>query len=582
MGISDYAPNIIQRMTKVFAVAIQKGLSIEAIFREFDKDGDGCVDAKEIQSGIERLNIFCDISEVDSKAVISQFDQDGDGKISLKEFISFFSSRVQQATNERFGKKRLTILGKKFRELINTVVSSGGTIADLFSHFDKDKSGSLTVTEFVDGLRGLKPFQELTEADFEGLVSLLDADGSGEVSLSEFQRFVNASEDGETSSQTKFDVEMQAERIRSVFRNAEKDGISIERAFNYVDKDGSGELSVEEFTQVLKRFKDFSSSEIAQIMSILDTDHSGHISLEEFKSFVENRPKRSSVEIKRNPPQTQSHREVLIQNVHRIAKADGGVDGLVAYLDEDEDGLIGLSSIIRLLRREGVFDLVPELEVRRLLEPMQRGDSVMAVALLRFLEGRELDETSVQVDDVMEEMEKLSAAETDYKFSSDLEIRSLEKKIRSVGRSLAKKGVDVEGLFKSHDTRGSGMIRRSEFIDILSELGLYLLEKGKIMQESVDGDVRRNQLQQVRKLKGGDDSGRHGGALGRKFQSENKNQEFSVIAINNLSLNCVTTILQEHLEAMAMIKSYRQSHKLFALQKILSNSLASEISLFPR
>jgi hypothetical protein len=38
--------------------------------------------------------------------------------------------------------------------------------------------------------------------------------------------------------------------------------------------------------------------------------------------------------------------------------------GLLAYLDNDEDGLIALATLKALLRREDVFDAIPEHQVR--------------------------------------------------------------------------------------------------------------------------------------------------------------------------------------------------------------------------
>ena len=39
-----------------------------------------------------------------------------------------------------------------------------------------------------------------------------------------------------------------------------------------------------------------------------------------------------------------------------------------------------------------------------------------------------------------------------YEFSTDVELHSLEKKMRSVRHTLAKKGVDVEQMFKVYYT----------------------------------------------------------------------------------------------------------------------------------
>ena len=105
----------------------------------------------------------------------------------------------------------------------------------------------------------------------------------------------------------------------------------------------------------------------------------------------------------------------------------------------------------------------------------------------------------------------------EFEFSVDPETRSLEKKLRNLGRTLCKKGMDVEGMFLAVDVRQTGMIRRVEFVEIMSELGLSILEKGKVLddasrqleiQESSSGsgpvssEDRRVQLMQMKRLKG--------------------------------------------------------------------------------
>ena len=53
------------------------------------------------------------------------------------------------------------------------------------------------------------------------------------------------------------------------------------------------------------------------------------------------------------------------------------------------------------------------------------------------------------------------------------------------------------------DPSNSGHVRRTEFIEILSRLGLYLLEQGKVLEQSKAGehDLRQRQLQLIEKVK---------------------------------------------------------------------------------
>ena len=70
----------------------------------------------------------------------------------------------------------------------------------------------------------------------------------------------------------------------------------------------------------------------------------------------------------------------------------------------------------------------------------------------------------------------------------------------------SKRGVDIEKLFKGYDTRYNGMVRRTEFLEVLSKLGLYILEqRDSLAADSKDGDgddpTRRLQQRQLSRLR---------------------------------------------------------------------------------
>ena len=70
--------------------------------------------------------------------------------------------------------------------------------------------------------------------------------------------------------------------------------------------------------------------------------------------------------LKSNPPMSLT--DILIEQFHRISKPDGGIDGLLAYLDQDGDGVVSLNQVIRLCARENVFDLIDRYEAVNILK----------------------------------------------------------------------------------------------------------------------------------------------------------------------------------------------------------------------
>ena len=93
-----------------------------------------------------------------------------------------------------------------------------------------------------------------------------------------------------------------------------------------------------------------------------------------------------------------------------------------------------------------------------------------------------------------------------YSFSAVAEIESVERKIRQVARLAAANGVDVEKLFLKFDKFQTGNIRTTEFMEILTILGMYILENSKVTDsignDSNDNDdVKKSQLSQISNLR---------------------------------------------------------------------------------
>jgi len=100
-----------------------------------------------------------DLTESDKQLLMKQFDRSGDGQISFAEFHSYMKGRSQQVDTHKL-------------------------VQDVFALIDKDGSGSITVQEFQDVLMAL-PVQ-ISESDIDVIVREIDSGGDGEISLHEF------------------------------------------------------------------------------------------------------------------------------------------------------------------------------------------------------------------------------------------------------------------------------------------------------------------------------------------------------------------------------------------------------------
>jgi Ca2+-binding EF-hand superfamily protein len=669
----DYSPNIVQRMTKIFAVAVDNGMNFESIFADFDKDGDGKVTVVELYECLKALGTFNEISQEDASKTLNLFDKSGDGNISLDEFKDFFLKRVQHAQIERrdrlnrrsvrqfidlmasamekgltsaqvfkhFDKdnsgkvsvdeltaglrdlpqfKSLTnnevaaIVGaidngkknsitkeefeafiasqvkridrggdapsapepsvtEKFILLMNAAMKKGLSAAKLFAHFDKDGTGTITVRELSDGLRGLPQFKSLSDADVKALISSIDKDRNGSISLTEFERFVSQ---GSAQLNREF-----VDRVHKIFRKVLSKGISIDQLFAHIDKDKSGSASAREIEDALIKtsaFNDLKPAEIERLIAIMDYDGDEMISIGEFKQFVESGeiPSKPRAVATTSPRQVKSAQpamgELLLRHLRRISEPDGGIAGLLAYLDRDEDGEISVLSFMKMLRREGVLNSMDESDILEFIKPAMsksavrserrdakgaddakgsgeskrdgldrgsanrrrdrdrtvaesksddvEGERIRIVPLLHLLDGTMSDATS-KLDSAkkdLEEDELVERALPEYTFSNDPEIRTIEKKLRNVGHTLARRGFDIESLFRKFDASNSGSIRRTDFLEILSQMGLYILEQGKSL-EAANGanEVVSQQERQVARIRGSDASASQSLASARKY-----------------------------------------------------------------
>ena len=179
LGAEKYLPNIMQRMTKIFASV---SAPLRTIFASFDVRSVGSITSAELKAGLNEIGGFQEVSDADILSITSFFDSDGDGEISLEEFTSYFSDRIKQAKRDMREKKSKR-LQRRIKEIINTVVEGGGTIEQLFRHFDENSDGSITREELSSRLHSIPHFKSLSETDVKDLVYLLDTDNNNVISV---------------------------------------------------------------------------------------------------------------------------------------------------------------------------------------------------------------------------------------------------------------------------------------------------------------------------------------------------------------------------------------------------------------
>jgi Ca2+-binding EF-hand superfamily protein len=142
---------------------------IDSLFRKYDVDNSGAIDLEEFR------NLIYDLGITDEGIIIERaFEEVDENKNKLISFDEFFA---WWKTKEKF---------KRIDENIYAVRAA----SDVFSKYDKDRSGFLDVQEFQKCLAEFANSMK-QEYEVEQIVKALDKDGDGRISFHEFIAWLN-------------------------------------------------------------------------------------------------------------------------------------------------------------------------------------------------------------------------------------------------------------------------------------------------------------------------------------------------------------------------------------------------------
>lgn len=140
------------------------------------------------------------------------------------------------------------------------------TVDYCFSLFDKDKNGTISLSEFGTGLRylGFNP----SDKELRDFMKQFDKDGSGRIDISEFRNMFSCYE--EKKKQQKMTEEEQ-----------------ILTAFRLFDKDNDGYIDKHELKKIMKSLGDKTDDDfIEEMIASADSDQDGKINIKEFSKFI--------------------------------------------------------------------------------------------------------------------------------------------------------------------------------------------------------------------------------------------------------------------------------------------------------
>ena len=227
---------------QLFDILREHKVKLIDLFREWDDDGNGALDKKELRKAVAALGYEAPKADVDT--LFDAIDTDNSGWIEFYELKNALSEKAAKKASKAVKEKRS-------RPKAAGEGSSRKAKTSELEATEDDVAGT-GEEDFEAGMR-----QNAMERD------AADADNDGKLDFGEFCQFVRDREEGE-------------------FSDAE-----LKKRFDALDEDGSGKVDMAEYlTWSLKDALARSSSRVVDLFRAWDEDRSGTVDKKEFNAAV--------------------------------------------------------------------------------------------------------------------------------------------------------------------------------------------------------------------------------------------------------------------------------------------------------
>jgi len=133
-------------------------------FKLFDADGNGHIDAKELQEVLQKIGIEATLEQ--AQEMIAEVDKDKNGTIELPEFIEMMEKHDAQEEADDIEGLQMA-----------------------FRAFDIDGNGKIDRAELAQVMKNLG--QELTDEEIDAMMKEADTDGDGAIDFEEFKALMS-------------------------------------------------------------------------------------------------------------------------------------------------------------------------------------------------------------------------------------------------------------------------------------------------------------------------------------------------------------------------------------------------------
>ena len=264
-ALSDRDVSDIKKRLAIPSVPDSRILEMKVAFSKYDSDGSGMLTNDDFRRIAPEMGV--NLTPNGIRKAFEHLDADGSGTVEFEEFIRWhFAGKVELvlSIDEKIAVKKAK-LAAHAAKAADTKGEMGNVMdhaREVFKKYDKDGGGTISPDEFAELCYDMgKTFDD--EQEKKLVVSLLDSDGDGEVSFREFFRwwkshkdkfFVTSySEDVKAAIYyfKKFDADLSGSLVRAEYAamctEMGWDTSDIDASIKYLDTDGNGEISFNEF-----------------------------------------------------------------------------------------------------------------------------------------------------------------------------------------------------------------------------------------------------------------------------------------------------------------------------------------------
>ncbi|XP_062503825.1 uncharacterized protein LOC134180645 [Corticium candelabrum] len=348
-------------MTTYNLLPKRAGLSkkdIEEAFKLFDKDGNGSISRKELGAVMKSLGLKP--TEDEMKAMIESADTNANESLDLDEFLQLMSEATRP--------------DKELREA--------------FKEFDKDGNGVITPDELRSVMKSMG--EKLTDSELDEMIKKADKSGDGKVDYEEFVKLMTGQHGNyytlyvmrlllihtlRDASDLSLLLSFLISRLREASVRTmdsslgtlqghltEKQIADCKEAFNLIDEDGSGSISLRNLKGLFCALgQKTSDRELQKLMESVDTDGSGQIEFSEFLTMMamkgsssqeDEELQKAFKEFDKNGDGFIS-REELKEVMHSVGDmlTDDELDQMIKSADMDRDGQVDYREFARMMKQ---------------------------------------------------------------------------------------------------------------------------------------------------------------------------------------------------------------------------------------